>query len=104
MKPWLLMMLPLLIFNNNMAFCEQAESQSQADKWSKYKQEFVTENGRLVDFHQNAISHTEGQGYGLMLALHFDDKATFEKIWINCNPWSRRSQCLFCLSWERGVF
>jgi endoglucanase len=49
--------------------------------WEAYRSKFVQADGRVVDNANGNISHSEGQGYGLMLALAAEDRGTFEKIW-----------------------
>jgi len=49
--------------------------------WRTYRARFVTEQGRIVDTANGAISHSEGQGYGMLLAVAADDRASFERIW-----------------------
>jgi endoglucanase len=49
--------------------------------WERYKTNFVNEDGRVVDYYQGLISHSEGQGYGMQLSVKYGDRATFEKIW-----------------------
>ncbi len=51
------------------------------DLWQAYKARFVTNQGRVVDTANSAISHSEGQGYGMLLAVAAGDRATFERIW-----------------------
>lgn len=50
--------------------------------WEQYKKHFVSKDGRVIDYYQNRASHSEGQGYGMLLALMHDDKVLFDKIWI----------------------
>ncbi|WP_243369537.1 glycosyl hydrolase family 8 [Microvirga solisilvae] len=52
-----------------------------AADWEAYRSRFVEDNGRVVDNANGNISHSEGQGYGLLLSLAADDRVTFEKIW-----------------------
>ncbi|WP_336489732.1 glycosyl hydrolase family 8 [Methylobacterium nigriterrae] len=49
--------------------------------WRAYRARFVTEQGRVVDTANDLISHSEGQGYGMLLAVAANDRATFERIW-----------------------
>ena len=53
---------------------------SSAD-WNAYRDRFIEADGRVVDDANGDISHSEGQGYGLLLAFSADDRATFERIW-----------------------
>ena len=49
--------------------------------WQAYALQFVTSDGRVIDNVNGGISHTESQGYGMLLAVAANDKATFERIW-----------------------
>lgn len=55
-----------------------------ASDWAIFKSRFIRDNGKLVDSF-SALSHSEGQGYAMLLALGADDRATFDKIWT----WTR---------------
>ncbi len=73
--------------------------------WQDFKRRFVTEEGRVVDFMQHGISHSEGQGYVMLLAVRMNDRPLFEKVW----NWTRRNlmvrgaDALFAWSWGRRV-
>jgi len=73
-----------------------------AADWKTYQQTFVSADGRVVDFFQNSISHSEGQGYGLLLAVMNGDRTAFERIfkWTSDNLQVRRDS-LFAWSWGR---
>ena len=49
--------------------------------WHLYKARFLDESGRIVDNVNGDISHSEGQGYAMLLAVAANDKAGFDKIW-----------------------
>ncbi|HXE17247.1 MAG TPA: glycosyl hydrolase family 8 [Stellaceae bacterium] len=51
-----------------------------ASDWAIFKDRFIRENGKLVDSF-SALSHSEGQGYAMLLALGANDRATFDKVW-----------------------
>lgn len=53
--------------------------------WWLYKSLFL-ENGRVVDRSNGNVSHSEGQGYGMLLAVAADDREAFDEIWA----WTRR--------------
>lgn len=42
---------------------------------------FVSADGRIADTANGGISHSEGQGYGLLFAEAAADRAAFERIW-----------------------
>jgi endoglucanase len=41
----------------------------------------MTAEGRIVDDGSGGVSHTEGQGYGLLLAVAANDRGAFERMW-----------------------
>ena len=51
------------------------------EAWIAYKSRFVLADGRVVDDANGGISHSEGQGYGMLLAYLSDSRADFELIW-----------------------
>ena len=51
------------------------------EDWNAYQRKFVRDNGRVVDDANGEISHSESQGYGLLLAYLAGDRAGFERIW-----------------------
>jgi endo-1,4-beta-D-glucanase Y len=56
-----------------------------ADLWSDWRDRFVTAEGRVVDDGNHGISHSEGQGYGMLLAVFAGDRATLDRQWT----WTR---------------
>jgi endoglucanase len=50
-------------------------------QWAPWRDRFLSADGRIVDDANGAISHSEGQGYGLLLAVLAQDRAAFTKIW-----------------------
>ncbi|TSJ60311.1 endoglucanase [Starkeya sp. 3C] len=51
------------------------------EAWNGYMARFVDESGRVVDSANGGISHSEGQGYGMLLAYLAGDRSNFERIW-----------------------
>ncbi len=49
--------------------------------WDRYKARFITADGRVVDFYQEQGSHSEGQGFALILAAANNDKPAFDAVW-----------------------
>jgi endo-1,4-beta-D-glucanase Y len=56
------------------------ENTLRAEDWAAYRDRFVMADGRVVDDANGAISHSEGQGYGLLLAFSAGDRGAFERI------------------------
>ena len=74
---------------------------SDSDAWRSYKARFVTEQGRVIDTANGSISHSEGQGYGMLLAVAANDRPAFDRLW----GWTRanlmvRDDQLFAWRWE----
>lgn len=50
-------------------------------EWAMFKRRFVAGEGRVVDSGNGGVSHTEGQGWGMLCAVVFDDQATFDLLY-----------------------
>ena len=62
------------------AFAQDATVTITAPEWAAYQAGFVTPEGRVVDTGNKGISHSEGQGYGLLLAVLAQDRPSFDRI------------------------
>lgn len=49
--------------------------------WLMYRHTFVSEDGRVIDNRNGEISHSEGQGYGMLMAVAADDRRSFDSMW-----------------------
>ncbi len=49
-------------------------------RWLDYKRRFLLPEGRIVDTGNKGVSHSEGQGYGMVLAVAANDGAAFETM------------------------
>ena len=70
--------------------------------WKEYKRNFISNDGRIIDYQNGQISHSEGQGYGMLLSTIYNDKKTFDLVW----KWTKdnlqvRKDKLFAWSWGR---
>lgn len=68
--------------------------------WAAWKAAYLAEDGRVVDALQQGASHSESQGYGLLMAALFGDDATFDAIyaWTETNL-AIRSDALLAWRW-----
>lgn len=57
-----------------------------APLWQSYVSRFVSPEGRVIDTGQSGITTSEGQGYGMLLAVAADDRSRFERLW----QWTQR--------------
>lgn len=48
--------------------------------WRAWSASHLTNDGRVVDGPQSNVSHSEGQGYGMTLAVRFGDDKTFRRM------------------------
>lgn len=48
--------------------------------WDDFRRRFVSSDGRVIDTGNGGITHSEGQGYGLLLAARANDADTFRRI------------------------
>jgi endoglucanase len=71
----------LAAFSSVSASGAPAPATLLADGWRQYRERFVTAEGRVVDNANGGISHSEGQGYAMLIAERLDDRPTFETIW-----------------------
>ena len=73
-------------------------------EWEAFKTRYVRPDGRTVDTANGGVSHSEGQGFTLLLAESMDDRATFERAldwtWQNLR---RRGDALLAWRWKPGV-
>jgi endoglucanase len=51
-----------------------------AGAWLFYRSRFMTSDGRIVDDSNGNVSHSEGQGFGMLLAVAAADKTSFARI------------------------
>lgn len=84
-----------------LAGCQWQSESHIEDDWKLYKSRFVSEDGRVIDTGNGNVSHSESQGYGLILAVKADDKETFKQIWqwTQINLQVRKEDSLFM--WRR---
>lgn len=66
--------------------------------WITFKSRFIDLDGKLVDNHSR-LSHSEGQGYAMLLAVAADDRPTFDRIW-NWTRTNLRRENDALLSWK----
>lgn len=63
-----------------------------------YRESFIESDGRVFDPQNGGITHSESQGYGMLLALLGNDQPTFDRIWSFAKTRMQRPDGLF--SWK----
>lgn len=62
--------------------CHNAFAQTPVSvDWAQFKSRFLMADGRIVDTGNKNVSHTEGQGFGMLFALAGNDRTSFDLIW-----------------------
>ena len=56
-------------------------------QWRAFRDRFLADTGRVIDTGNERVSHSEGQGWGLMFAAAHGDRDAFELI----RGWTRRT-------------
>ncbi|MEI6073914.1 MAG: glycosyl hydrolase family 8 [Verrucomicrobiae bacterium] len=49
--------------------------------WREYQRRFISPEGRVIDTGNGNVTHSEGQGYGMLLAEAYGDRETFDRLW-----------------------
>ncbi len=71
--------------------------------WRVFKARFLAADGRVMDDGNGGISHSEGQGYGMLLAVAFRDRAAFDRMWAwTLGNLKRKDDYLFSWKWVPG--
>lgn len=78
-----------------------ARSYLKPAEWEAFKARFMTADGRIVDTGNGDRSHSEGQGFAMVLATAFDDPRAFLALW----QWTRttlqvRDDALLAWWWD----
>ncbi|HWB47588.1 MAG TPA: glycosyl hydrolase family 8 [Stellaceae bacterium] len=104
LNAWRSRLLPVLAAGLVLvAFAVTARAQDNplAGEWSKYRDRFVADDGRVRDTGNKDVSHTEGQGWAMLFAESFDDRATFDRIWQwTRDTLQRADSALFSWRWD----
>ncbi len=96
--PKLLFFMAILVPTLLLSACFQS---AQDPLWPQWKQNYLSADGRVIDTGNDRVSHSEGQGYGLLFAENAGDREAFVRIW----NWTRenlqvREDQLFSWKWR----
>lgn len=93
----------MLVLALGVAGCRERVEEPAEDPWRVYRQRFVTPEGRTVDTGNAGVTHSEAQGYAMLLAAAHDDRETFERLWSwTAENLRARGDRLFAWRWEPG--
>ena len=73
-------------------------------EWQIFRNRYITPEGRVIDTGNGNASHSEGQGWGLMVAQACGDQASFARIlaWTTQNLQRRPYDCLHAWRYRPG--
>ena len=85
---------------------ESVDGQLTRGEWAAFEARFVMPDGRVVDRENDHQSHSEGQGYGMLLAVEADRPRDFARIWTFArrNLQIRRSDTLLSWRWQPRAY
>jgi endoglucanase len=68
--------------------------------WPAFKRRFIHDGERVVDTGNDNVSHSEGQGWGMLFAESNDDRQAFLKLWGWTSASLQRDDRLFSWRWS----
>lgn len=72
----------------------------QIKSWNYYKNIFISDDGRVIDYQRGSVTTSEGQAYAMRRAVMMKDKKTFDKSynWVK-NNLQHKNDKLFAWLW-----
>jgi endoglucanase len=72
--------------------------------WQEFRRRFMEPDGRVIDTANGRVSHSEGQGWALLLAAGHGDRASFDRVlhWTQ-KTLRRRTDTLFSWRYRPGA-
>src|SRR4051812_20189332 len=69
---------------------------------SRFLDQFVAGDGRVIRHDQGGDTVSEGQGYAMLLAVRAGDEASFTRVWRWTKANLQRDDGLFSWQWRDG--
>jgi endoglucanase len=96
----------LFVFYSNSRYSSYTRTFSSytllQSSWERYKVQFLSEDGRIIDHGQNEITTSEGQSYAMLRAVWLDDRESFDKVWnFTKDNMKRKDDNLFGWKWGK---
>ncbi|HSA06163.1 MAG TPA: glycosyl hydrolase family 8 [Candidatus Gastranaerophilales bacterium] len=100
MKKVILLIIPLFIMFLTIASCAKVKSEVLIDSWAFYKNKYINNDGRVIDFQRDSITTSEGQSYAMLRAVLVNDQKTFDLVYQwSKNNLKRDNDRLFAWLW-----
>jgi len=89
-----------VLFCLALLFLPAIASAQDIAPWIAYRDRFVAGDGRVLA-NGNNETHTEGQGWAMLLAESYGDRRTFDRVWTwTHEKLQRRDGALFSWKWD----
>lgn len=72
------------------------------DSYKIYKENFMSKDGRIIDYERGSITTSEGQSYMMLRSLIMDDKKTFDLVYKWSKDNLQREDKLFAWLWGKS--
>lgn len=101
--PTLLLITIFIAIGGLVVYSENNVCNPLNQSWDTYKNYFIQEDGRVVDYKADNITTSEGESYALMRAVWLNDRTTFDTVlkWTNINL-KVRGDSLFSWKWGKN--
>ena len=71
----------IVVLTIMLVACHHQTGSIRPESWKAYRDSFISADGRVIDNVNGNISHSEGQGYAMLLAVAADDRKAFDRLW-----------------------
>lgn len=95
----ILLIIILLSASSFIACGKQKEGFCLNQSYESYKRNFMTDDGRIIDYDKNNITTSEGQSYIMLRSVIMDDKPTFDLTYKWAKNNLQRPDYLFSWLW-----
>lgn len=93
----------ILIFSFSFIACGQQQENLCLEKsYEFYKQNFMSKDGRIIDYDKNNITTSEGQSYIMLRSVAMRDKSTFDLTYKWAKNNLQRQDKLFAWLWGKN--
>lgn len=80
----------------------QKECLNLRKSYDFYKENFMSQDGRIIDYDKNSITTSEGQSYMLLRSLIMNDRKTFDLVYAWSKNNLQRQDSLFAWLWGKN--
>ncbi len=82
--------------------CASIDNKIIKGSWNYYKKNFMSHDGRIIDYERNDVTTSEGQSYAMLRAVFIGDKEAFDKAYRwSVDNLGRKEDNLFAWLWGK---